>query len=179
MRLSMLALAALAPAVLAAAALGGRSSLPSRFPATWTTTASVPAGITRSAGTLMGVEPSTPGTLVVHTVDELRAGKQLAYAYKELKQHRVKGGTVTCGGKSYTGPYTMDLSGKAGSGWFGFVTLPGAIQLAITHEVEVAPTATGPPSCREDSGTWVGNIPPLAGKHGTWTESTDGVFTFG
>jgi hypothetical protein len=171
-------LVVVATPLLAASASGGTGVLPPGFPTSWTTTASVPAGISRSAGVLMGVQRSSSGTVLIHTVDQVRAEKQLGYVYKQFEQRRVKGGTVTCGAKSYTGPYTMNVNGNAGNGWFGFVTLQGAIQLEITHEVEVAPTPTGPPSCREDSGTWTGNIPPLAGRKGTWTESPDGVFVF-
>jgi hypothetical protein len=43
---------------------------------------------------------------------------------------------------------------------------------------EVASTATGPPSCREESGTRTGNIPPLADKSGAWSQSDGGVLVF-
>jgi hypothetical protein len=132
----------------------------------------------RARPALLGVESAGPETLTIHTVDQFRAGKQIGYAYKQFKQHRITGGTVSCGAKNRAGAYTMDVRGRVGSGWFGFLTLPGAIRLTITHEVEVAGTQFGPPSCRQDSGTWTGNIPPLVRKRGTWKESNRRVFVF-
>src|SRR5919201_21214 len=99
-------------AAAAASALTVSAALPKGFPAVWTVVQKPPAGIAANAGTLMGVVPGSGGSVTIHTVDTLGAGGQRGYAYTEFKLRRVKGGTVTCGGQTYHGPYTEDLRGR-------------------------------------------------------------------
>jgi len=88
---------------------------------------------------LVGVEQRGAANATIHLVTAYTgSGGSQAYLYEAFNVHRVKGGTVTCGGKSFAGPYTTDMTGHVGDAFFGFPILNGAVRMTITHAVEVS-----------------------------------------
>ena len=114
---------------------------------------------------LSGFEPIEGGQ-IVNIRGGLRAEDGTIAQFKfALVDLRVEGATTECAGETHVGPFTVDTDVKA-TGTMSIVDW-GTIEIVFDHSWTVFPTATSPPTCDEQVGTWSGTEGVPVGMSGT------------
>jgi hypothetical protein len=94
-----------------------------------------------------------------------------------FQERREAGGSVTCGGKQYQGPYTEDVTNAPGPGFLGIRGWGYAVLTTFTASASSKMGSTGRQTCTEDAGTYSmictrGFVDQV--KTGTYTSRADG-----
>lgn len=116
-----------------------------------------------------------PGGQAVNIAGQLEAEDgTVVDAEFRLLDLRKPGGTVVCNGESQDGPYTADTD-ELSTGWMTIIGW-GSVQVRLEHTVTVFPERSGPPTCDEQIGIWIGTDGELEGRAGTFERARFGPY---